>query len=76
MLWPWKNRWKYSVGGRNLAITMRTPGHDAELAAGFLFTEGLLKTADQIRSIAEAANQVSLERKTRRPRSTARYADQ
>jgi FdhD protein len=49
------------VGGRNLAITMRTPGHDAELAAGFLFTEGLLKTADQIRSITEAENQVSLE---------------
>jgi FdhD protein len=49
------------VGGRNLAITMRTPGHDAELAAGFLFTEGLLKTADQIRSVGEAANQVSLE---------------
>jgi FdhD protein len=49
------------VGGRNLAITMRTPGHDAELAVGFLFTEGLLRTARQIRSIAEAANQVSLE---------------
>jgi FdhD protein len=49
------------VGGRNLAITMRTPGHDAELAAGFLFTEGLLKTVDQIRSVAEAVNQVSLE---------------
>ncbi len=49
------------VGGRNLAITMRTPGQDAELAAGFLFTEGLLRSAGQIRSIAEAANQVSLE---------------
>jgi FdhD protein len=40
---------------------MRTPGHDAELAAGFLFTEGLLKSADQIRSITETGNQVSLE---------------
>jgi FdhD protein len=49
------------VGGRNLAITMRTPGHDSELAAGFLFTEGLLKNAGQIRSITEASNQVSLE---------------
>lgn len=49
------------VGGRNLAITMRTPGNDAELAAGFLFTEGLLKTADQLRSVAESANQVSVE---------------
>jgi FdhD protein len=49
------------VGGRNLAITMRTPGHDSELAAGFLFTEGLLRTADQIRSIVEAGNEVALE---------------
>jgi len=36
------------VGRRNLAITMRTPGHDAELAAGFLYSEGLVRQASDI----------------------------
>lgn len=36
---------------RAVSITMRTPGNDAELAAGFLFTEGILNRPDQIKQI-------------------------
>jgi FdhD protein len=35
------------VGGKALAITMRTPGHDFDLAAGFLVSEGVVSQGDQ-----------------------------
>jgi len=39
------------LGQKSISITMRTPGHDFELAAGFLFTEGILHHPGEIREI-------------------------
>ena len=36
------------VEGRPLSVVMRTPGYDRELAAGFLLTEGVIKSAKDL----------------------------
>jgi FdhD protein len=44
------------IGENPLSVTMRTPGQDLELAAGFLFTEGLMHRRDQIIALEHATN--------------------
>jgi FdhD protein len=41
------------IGGRTLATTMRTPGHDNELAVGFLVSEAIVRDRNAIVKIAQ-----------------------
>ena len=51
-----------SIEGHSVAVVMRTPGHDRELAAGFLVTENLIRSSEDIFEITQcgssAADQV------------------
>jgi len=41
---------------RSISVTMRTPGNDFELAAGFLMTEGVIQDANDVEQIAYAGD--------------------
>ena len=55
---PLEIRLVYGHGGqrntKNISVTMRTPGHDRELATGFLFTEEVISGREQIKGFPEA----------------------
>lgn len=40
------------LGGTSFSVTMRTPGHDEELVAGLLFSEGIIQSADNLDVLA------------------------
>jgi FdhD protein len=44
------------VGRRMLGVTLRTPGNDPELVAGFLFTEGIISRREQLLSLRAGDN--------------------
>ena len=48
------------LGDKTISLTMRTPGHDPELAIGFLFTEGIIQGPNQIRDIQASKNSIAV----------------
>ena len=44
------------IAHKSLAVIMRTPGHDYELALGFLLTEGIIQRADDVLSLENAVD--------------------
>lgn len=45
---------------KNISITMRTPGSDAHLATGFLFTEGIIRNGEEIENVTSISENIIL----------------
>jgi len=50
------------IGGESLIVTMRTPGDDLDLAAGLLFTEGVIASMDDVAALAHGGEAAGRDR--------------
>jgi len=50
------------IGGESLMVTMRTPGDDLDLAAGLLFTEGVIASLDDVAALAPGGERAGRDR--------------
>lgn len=80
---PLELRLRSGVAVQTLAVTMRTPGNDFELAAGFLYSEGILRKRSEIAELTycldsavepeQRYNIVTVELRTQAPTDLARF---